>query len=125
MADQHLSKTVLVADDNLDAACLLEDLIEDRCMVAVAVTGRDAIAAMESILFDAAILDLRYKDMGMSDFILAVKALPKRPPIIILTAWNLIDVVPMVEPIAPRAVLQKPCVEPLLEILNAILCRTP
>lgn len=115
-------KSVLVADDNLDAACLLEDMLSERYLVATALTGHQAIAAMEGVLFDVAILDLRYPDMGISDFIVAVARLPQRPPIVVLTGWDLREVMPMVEPIAPHVVLQKPCsFERLFEILNALL----
>lgn len=118
----HRRKSVLVADDLVEAAMLLASTLSERFSVVTTGSARETLSAMDAVVFDCAILDLGFPDMSTEEFIRGIEGLQKRPKnVLILTGYEAADVVPLLGGVAPRLVLQKPILaKQVMEVVEGL-----
>src|SRR2546426_5513618 len=116
---------VLLADDQADIRDALRLLLKREGYETQGVASpAEALSAIESREFDAALMDLNYTRDTTSgqeglDLLTRIQMLDSTLPVIVMTAWSSIEVPAQALPLGPRVFAQKPWENPrLLSILR-------
>lgn len=122
MTDRAPRKSVLLADDVRDNVLLLESFLAGKYATISVYSAKEALHAMREVLFDAAVLDLNYPDLPVEEFISELEKIEKRPAIVVFTGLDLDRVIPLLQGLGPKAVLQKPTLgAKIMEVLDGVL----
>ncbi len=82
-------RTVLLVDDNVDLAENLRELLEDEGLtVRVAISGTDALAALDELRPDLVVTDMRMPGASGIDVLRRVRARWPEVPVVLITAWS-------------------------------------
>ena len=89
---QPRSQRILVVDDHVEMARMLEEpLADDGFEVTVAGGGKEALAKIKGGMFDLVITDLRMEEVDGLDVLDAARAEDPSMPVILMTAFGGID----------------------------------
>ena len=122
MATSPALPSLLLADDNVAAARLLEAIFGESYLLSTVHTAKETLALLRNVLFDVAIMDLNFPDMRTEELALEISKIPIRSKVIVLTVWDREDIEEELRLIAPVAVLRKPAtVEQITETLAGVL----
>lgn len=116
-----MKKILLVEDDTEIAEACAEALRENDYEVEVVRNGAHALSLIETLLFDAAILDVRVPGATGLEIAEQLRTQNPRIPIIIMTGFSAVDPA-VARKVGAVAFLQKPfSIEKLLRTLAACL----
>jgi CheY-like chemotaxis protein len=118
------AKILIVEDDVSSIEVLSEMLAMTGYTVETACTAEDAIAALGSRSFDAALLDLTLSAITPNKFVELIRAVPGLPPLVIFSARLPDEIRAAAERLGAAAALQKPAsMDVLLGTLARVLGR--
>ncbi|WP_437751185.1 response regulator [Sorangium sp. So ce1389] len=116
-------KILVIEDDRDSSNMLLEMLRMANYEAESASTADQAVTALISQRYGAALLDLTVKGATTEELIELLQELPERPPIVIFSARMPDDLRNAAEKLSAAAVIQKPAsMATLLTTLKRVIC---
>lgn len=115
-------KSILVVEDDIYSAQMLAEMLAFAdYTVSTAGTLDEAIGALKSQVYDAALLDLTLPGVATRDIIEQVRGVAGLPPLVVFSALVVEDVRAAAEQLGAAAVLQKPArMEAILATMSRV-----
>ena len=127
MKQQEETKQILIVDDEANIAMVLAAcaIRLGRCEVDVAYSGQQALTAFQQHTYHLVITDYRMPDMSGLELAKAIRSLDSQVPIVLMTAYDTIDLREEAARLPVNDYLEKPIsIAKVQEIIGRVLTGT-
>lgn len=118
-------KFILVVDDEVDILETIIDTLDiefdDKIEMDRAMNGVEALELFKNKHYDLVITDLNMPEMNGIDFSINVREINKEMPIIVFTGHGDVEELTRLKSVGVQAMIKKPYVEQLIEVVNNYL----